>query len=302
VSRSLNTPTDGVLVAIGREVDWPDEEAVGRERGRAPADGSWGQLADATQWLAGIQGSSPPRALRRARLLALGGSAVATSGDDETVSVRDVDGTATTVAAAVEQGTGLVDTEVDSGADLLAVVVGPAAPNGLGAAAPNGLGAAALAVIAVVTNTEPVKVLPRGAGIDPADWMALAESVRDARRLAFEHRSNPDRLLEALPSEDSTPLAMATAVLLHAAVRRTPVLVDGLGSVAAAALAHQVQPRAARYWRVADSSIHPAHALALARLGQRPLLHWDTALADGSAVLLAVNALQLAIARSNGAA
>jgi NaMN:DMB phosphoribosyltransferase len=72
-------------------------------------------------------------------------------------------------------------------------------------------------------------------------------------------------------------------------------VLDGIGAAAAALLAHAVQPRAARWWQSADESGHPAHALALVQLGQRPMLTFGIERADGTAGALALLALRGAV-------
>jgi nicotinate-nucleotide--dimethylbenzimidazole phosphoribosyltransferase len=167
---------------------------------------------------------------------------------------------------AVAAGVAVADAEIDSGADLL--VVGQV-----------GAGATTVAatVVAVVTATEPVKVAGRGSGIDDAAWMRKVTAIRDARRRALPWANNPDRLVAATGGADIAALA---GFLLRAAARRTPVVLDGLVTVAGALVAHEVAGNAMRWWLAGPSSTEPAHAVALRRLGLEPLL--DLGRVDGS--------------------
>jgi nicotinate-nucleotide--dimethylbenzimidazole phosphoribosyltransferase len=146
--------------------------------------------------------------------------------------------------------------------------------------------------VSVLTNSEPVKVLARGAAAtDPDAWMLRAVAVRDARRGCMPFRSEPDRLLAQL---GSARLAVAAAIALRAAVRRTPVLLDGPVAAAAALIAYEAQPRAVRWWAAADLGPDPMQELALERMGRQPILGLGTGLGDGLAAMLAVPAIHAA--------
>jgi nicotinate-nucleotide--dimethylbenzimidazole phosphoribosyltransferase len=184
------------------------------------------------------------------------------------------------VPTALAEGVAAADQQIDEGADLL-VVASPPEP------------VAATAAVALLTDTEPVKLLPRGAAAtDPEAWMARAVAVRDLRRRCAPMRDAPVDLMTTL---GSAPLAATAALLLRAAARRTPVVLDGSATAAAALLAYELQPRAVRWWTAADLGTEPGHEIALTRLGQRAILALGTDLSDGTAGMLAVLTLQTAL-------
>ena len=157
------------------------------------------------------------------------------------------------VLRAVQAGVDVADDEIDSGADLLI-----AGQLGVGATTP------ASVLVSVMTNTEPVKVIGRGSGIDDNAWMRKATAIRDARARAWPHRSAPMDLLAAAAGPD---IAAVTGFLIRAAARRTPVLLDGL-VVTAAALSHRRFSRdACGGGGPGSSTSEPAHAVAMRRLG-----------------------------------
>jgi nicotinate-nucleotide--dimethylbenzimidazole phosphoribosyltransferase len=84
-------------------------------------------------------------------------------------------------------------------------------------------------------------------------------------------------------------------VLLRAAARRTPVILDGAGALAAALLGYELQPRALRWWLPADTGSDPASALAVGRLAQPAVLSLGSDLGDATAGLLTVLVLQAAL-------
>ncbi|HEY3086795.1 MAG TPA: nicotinate-nucleotide--dimethylbenzimidazole phosphoribosyltransferase, partial [Jatrophihabitantaceae bacterium] len=183
-------------------------------------------------------------------------------------------------ARAVQAGVDVADQEVDAGTDL--VVVGDI-----------GVGATTVAavLVAVITSTEPVKVIGRGGGIDDDTWMRKATAVRDARLRAWSERA---AMLSLLSVAGGADVAAMVGFLVRAASRRTPVLLDGVVASAAALVAQDLQPRCVRWWRVAQRTSEPAQAVALRRLGGEPVLDLGVEAGDGTGGLLAVPVLRAA--------
>ncbi len=183
--------------------------------------------------------------------------------------------------AAIAVGSGIADEEIDAGADLLV-----AAGIGVGGTT------AASTLVAVLTGTEPAKVIGWGSGIDDAAWMRKTTVVRDARRRALHHRSDPDRVLSAVGGLEHAALA---GFLLQAAARRTPALIDGTVSTSAALVAFQAQPRAAAWWQAAQRGVDPAQIRSVDWLSLTPILDLGFSAEDGSGALIAVPILRAAV-------
>lgn len=269
------------LTALGADVQWTDRGAGTRTSEAMPA--SLGRLVQLADWLSAVQGATPPTGPRRVRLVQFGrpGSAAVTDlAADLGVGVLTADELAVACPDALSAGIALADREVDAGADLLVV------------ACPEPLGVAAAVAVAVIASAEPVRVLARGAAAtDPQTWMRRASEIRDLRRRVIGLRDEPEQLLAELA--DNT-LATAAGFVLQAAVRRTPVLLDGIGATAAALIAYQVQPRAVRWMAAAGTTTDPAHALAMTTMGLRGVLDVAVATGDGLAGLIALPALRAA--------
>lgn len=188
--------------------------------------------------------------------------------------------TADEVDRAVAVGRALADEEVDAGADLLVP-----ASLGVGASTP------ASVLVAALTGAEPVAVIGRGSGIDDDGWMRKAAAVRDALRRARPHTRDPLALLRVAGGAD---LAVLTGFCLQAALRRTPVLLDGLVVGAAALLADELAPRARDWWLMAQLSPEPAMALVVEHLDLMPVLDLGIRLGDGTGAVTVVPLLQMA--------
>ncbi|MCG8916850.1 nicotinate-nucleotide--dimethylbenzimidazole phosphoribosyltransferase [Actinokineospora sp. PR83] len=184
------------------------------------------------------------------------------------------------VRAAIAAGRAIADEEVDGGADLLV-----AGDMGIGNTTP------ASVLIAALTGAEPVAVVGRGTGIDDRGWMRKAVAVRDGLRRARRVSGDPVALLRAASGAD---IAAMAAFLAQAAVRRTPVILDGVISAAAALVAEELAPGASAWWVAGHRSVEPAHALALEQLDLTPLLELDLRLGEGSGALAALPLVSMA--------
>lgn len=185
-------------------------------------------------------------------------------------------------AAAVDAGRQIADEEVDAGADLLI-----AGDMGIGNTT------AATTLVAALTGTEPVAVVGRGTGIDDLGWMRKAAAVRDALYRAREVTRDPLGLLRVCGGAD---LAAMAGFLAQAAVRRTPVLLDGLVVTAAALVAEELAPGARAWWQAGHRSTEPAHSLALSHLRLEPIVDLGMRLGEGTGAAVALPIVRAAIA------
>jgi nicotinate-nucleotide--dimethylbenzimidazole phosphoribosyltransferase len=82
--------------------------------------------------------------------------------------------------------------------------------------------------------------------------------------------------------------------LLQSALRRTPVLLDGVVSAACALVAQRVAFRSPEWWRAGQVTGEPAQAKAYERMSIEPLLDQKVGLGSGVGALLALPLLQAA--------
>lgn len=297
--------------------------------------GALGRLEALSIWVAACQGSCPPKQFDRARVVVFagdhgvvqagvsayppevtaqmvanieaGGAAISVLADVVGASVRVVDVavdseaagehkvrrssgniavedalTEDEVVAAIKTGMDIADDEVDGGADLLI-----AGDMGIGNTTP------ATVLIAALTNTEPVVAVGRGTGIDDAGWARKTAAVRDALYRTHRDRFDTVALLRIGAGAD---LAAMAGFLAQAAIRRTPVLLDGVVVSAAALAAERLAPGARAWWQAGHRSTEPAHALALAQLELDPIVDLSMRLGEGSGAAVALPVLRASIA------
>lgn len=185
-------------------------------------------------------------------------------------------------AQAFAAGQRIADEEVDAGADLLI-----AGDLGIGNTTP------AAVLIAALTNTEPVAVVGYGSGIADAGWARKTAAVRDALFRARSLRTDPLGLLRCCGGAD---LAALAGFCVQAAIRRTPLLLDGLPVTAAALVGERMAPGVRQWWQAGHRSTEPAHALALAALQLEPIVDMRMRLGEGTGAAVALPVLRAAVA------
>ena len=186
------------------------------------------------------------------------------------------------VVGAIEAGRRIADEEVDAGADLLI-----AGDMGIGNTT------AATTLVAALTDTEPVEVVGRGTGIDDAGWARKTAAIRDALYRTRRLSADPIALLRICGGAD---LAAMTGFCAQAAVRRTPVLLDGAVVTSAALAAERLAPGARQWWQAGHRSTEPVHSLALRHLELDPIVDLGMRLGEGSGALVALPVLRAAVA------
>jgi nicotinate-nucleotide--dimethylbenzimidazole phosphoribosyltransferase len=201
-----------------------------------------------------------------------------TSGD---IAVQDALSAAET-ASAIAAGQRIADEEVDAGADLLI-----AGDMGIGNTT------AAAVLVAALTNAEPVAVVGFGSGIDDAAWARKTAAVRDALYRTKPVLPDPVALLRSCGGAD---LAAMAGFCAQAAVRRTPLLLDGMAVTAAALVGEHLAPGARQWWQAGHRSTEPGHALALTALELEPILDLRMRLGEGTGATLALPVLRAAVA------
>ncbi|KAA6222333.1 nicotinate-nucleotide--dimethylbenzimidazole phosphoribosyltransferase [Streptomyces albofaciens JCM 4342] len=191
--------------------------------------------------------------------------------------------TAEEAERAFRAGMAVADEEADAGTDLVA----------LGDLSVGGTTAAST-LIAALCGTDASVVTGRGgAGIDDLAWMRKCAAIRDALRRA---RPVLGDQLELLAATGGADLAAITGFLLQSAVRRTPVILDGVVSAACALVAQRVAFRAPDWWLAGQVSGEPAQAKALDRIALNPLLDHGVTAGEGTGALLALPLVQAAAA------
>ena len=150
---------------------------------------------------------------------------------------------------------------------------------------------AASALTAALTGASPVTVTGRGTGVDDDGLRRKIDVI--TRALAINH-PDPADALGVLAQLGGFEIAGLTGVVLGAAARRVPIVLDGFITGAAALVATRLAPRAAAYLIASHLSVEGGHRILLEDLGLRPLLDLDLRLGEGTGAALAMHLIDAA--------
>jgi len=143
----------------------------------------------------------------------------------------------------------------------------------------------------------------RGTGLDDAGLSHKAQIVAQAVAVnAGDGRDGLPDGLEVLRRLGGRELAAMVGAILHARMRRVPVLLDGFICTAAAACLEMAQPGALDHAIAGHVSAEPGHTRLLQHLGKEPLLSLGLRLGEGSGGVLAMGIVQSALACHSGMA
>jgi nicotinate-nucleotide--dimethylbenzimidazole phosphoribosyltransferase len=143
----------------------------------------------------------------------------------------------------------------------------------------------ASALTAVLCGEAVERVTGRGTGIDDAGRQRKIQVIE--RALAV-NRPDPADPLDTLAKIGGFEIAGLAGVLLGAAARRIPVLLDGFITGAAALIAVRLCPPVRSYLIASHRSVEPGHQAILRELELRPLLDLQMRLGEGTGAVLAM--------------
>ena len=182
--------------------------------------------------------------------------------------------------SAVEAGIEIVEREAAKGLDIVGT-----GDMGIGNTT------AASAIAAAITGEQVTVVTGRGTGIDDAQ---LCHKVAVIERALSVNRPDPADGLDVLAKVGGLEIGALAGVMLGAAARRIPVVIDGFISGAAALVAVQMAPQLGEHLIAAHLSAEPGHLAVLKHLGLKPVVSLDMRLGEGSGAAIAISIVEAA--------
>jgi nicotinate-nucleotide--dimethylbenzimidazole phosphoribosyltransferase len=160
-------------------------------------------------------------------------------------------------------------------------------PFGIAATGDMGIGntTPSTALASVFIGVAPRDIIGRGTGIDDA---GLARKLSAIERALAVNRPDRTDALGVLAAVGGFEIGAIAGVILAAASRRMPVLIDGFISGAAALVARGLAPLSTEYMIAAHASAESGHRTMLAALGLKPLLDLGLRLGEGTGAALAL--------------
>jgi len=148
------------------------------------------------------------------------------------------------------------------------------------------------ALYAVFLNRTAGEVTGRGAGLDDE---GLARKVQVVERALTVNRARLTDPLSILAALGGFEIAGLCGLIIAAARNRTPVVIDGFISSAAALVAIRLKPEIQRFCLFGHLSQERGHQLFFQEIGERPLLDLHLRLGEGTGAALAMSIIQAAI-------
>ncbi|MEX2373735.1 MAG: nicotinate-nucleotide--dimethylbenzimidazole phosphoribosyltransferase [Dehalococcoidia bacterium] len=144
----------------------------------------------------------------------------------------------------------------------------------------------AAAIVAAVTHRPARAVTGRGTGADDARFEVKVRAVEQA---LDGNRPDPHDGVDLLAKVGGFEVGVLAGVYLAAAASRTPAVIDGVISGAAALVAEAVAPGVRPYLVASHRSAEPGHSATLEHLRLEPLLDLGMRLGEGSGAALGIS-------------
>lgn len=181
----------------------------------------------------------------------------------------------------VQAGVGLAVEYADRGYDMFGT-----GEMGIGNTTPSS------AIAAVMSQMDVRTVTDRGTGINDAALENKIRVIEDA--IAF-NKPDVEDAIDVLSKIGGTEIGGIAGLILGAASRKIPVVVDGFISTAGALIAYGIDRNVRDYMFAAHSSVERGQAIMLEMMKLRPILGLDLRLGEGTGAALAMFMIEAGI-------
>jgi len=169
-------------------------------------------------------------------------------------------------------------------------------PNGIDIIATGDMGIAnttpSSAIIACLTGADVSKVTGRGTGLNDSGVEKKIDVIKTAFDVNEPDSSDP---IDVLSKVGGFEIGGIAGLCLAAASHRTPVLIDGFISTAAALIACAIEPNVNNYLISSHASTENGHNIALDKLQKKAILDLDLRLGEGTGAVLAMSLIEAGV-------
>jgi nicotinate-nucleotide--dimethylbenzimidazole phosphoribosyltransferase len=181
----------------------------------------------------------------------------------------------------IEAGIAVFEEEFKRGIDIIGT-----GEMGIGNTTP------ASAITAVFTGRPVEELTGRGAGVDDKGLKNKIEIIKKAIKV---NKPNPQDAIDVLSKVGGFEIGGLAGIILAAASKKVPVVVDGFISGAAALVAYKIEPKVKDYMIAAHCSVEIGHKVILDHIGLKPLLDLDLRLGEGTGAALGISLADAAV-------
>jgi nicotinate-nucleotide--dimethylbenzimidazole phosphoribosyltransferase len=175
-------------------------------------------------------------------------------------------------AQALENGIEVINAEVKKGLDIVGT-----GDMGIGNTTPSS------AIFAALSGKTVEEVTGRGTG---ASDEQLKHKINVIKRALAVNKPNPGNALDVLAKVGGFEIGGLAGVMLGAAAKHIPVVIDGFISGAAALIATALAPKCKDYIIAGHCSAEAGHKAMLEYMGLKPLLNLEMRLGEGTGAAL----------------
>ncbi len=148
------------------------------------------------------------------------------------------------------------------------------------------------AILSTILDIPVETITGRGAGLTDE----LLENKINVLQRGLENRKNDlNSPLEILAALGGREIAAMTGAILRAASLNIPIVLDGVISAAAAAVAFEMEPKARQKCIAGHRSAEPAHSAFLKHYDFRPIMELDMRLGEGTGAAVAMGVIRNAV-------
>ncbi|MFH1753458.1 MAG: nicotinate-nucleotide--dimethylbenzimidazole phosphoribosyltransferase [Candidatus Omnitrophota bacterium] len=151
---------------------------------------------------------------------------------------------------------------------------------------------ASSAITSVITKASVEDVTGRGTGIGNKSLSKKVSLIKEAIQI---NAPDPCDALDVLSKVGGFEIGGIAGIILSAASRRIPVVLDGFISAAGALLAYQLAPETREYMIAAHTSVEKGHRIALDFMKLEPLLALNLRLGEGTGAALGISIVEASV-------
>lgn len=145
------------------------------------------------------------------------------------------------------------------------------------------------AIASVLTGRPVADVTGKGTGITDESLVRKIRVIEAGIKL---NNPDPGDAIDVLAKVGGAEIGGIAGLILGAAGRRIPVVVDGFISTAGALIAFALCPTVADYLFAAHTSVEQGHRLMLEKMGLRPILDLGFRLGEGTGAAVAMHLIE----------
>ncbi|MGP0628537.1 nicotinate-nucleotide--dimethylbenzimidazole phosphoribosyltransferase [Nitrospina sp. 32_T5] len=148
------------------------------------------------------------------------------------------------------------------------------------------------AILSVLSGRPPAQTTGHGTGIDNAALQHKIAVIEDALSI---NQPDPADPVDVLAKVGGFEIAGIAGFCIGAASQNLPVVLDGVISIAGAAVAHRMNPNIGDYLFASHNSTEPGCRVGFDLLSLDPLLDFKMGLGEGTGAVLAMHAIEAAV-------